>query len=238
MPDTRAVKKPRIGQGMIFDLIRSVSHPRDRALLAVGCFCGLRTSENFGLTWKSYARDHLVVYDTAYEGRLFEGKVKTEDSRARIPIPRRVRTYIEAWRKVCTDTSPNALMFPTEGRLEHRGMTVPFRAKNFFKWRVWPFSDQVGIPRNLCSFQVFRRTLGTDLQKHGTMKDAQAILRHKHIKTTAEVYMDQIPENVRKAIDARTEAIFQQRRKNQRGKSRRVLLTIADRGGGERIVSD
>jgi hypothetical protein len=71
------------------------------------------------------------------------------------------------------------------------------------------------------------------------MKDAQAILRHKHIKTTAEVYMDQIPENVRKAIDARTEAIFKRRRKGkQHGKSRRVLLTIADKGGGERTVTD
>ena len=55
---------------------------------------------------------------------------------------------------------------------------------------------------------MFRRTLGTDLQKHGTMKDAQAMLRHQDIKTTAEVYMDHIPESVRKAIDSRTDAIF------------------------------
>jgi hypothetical protein len=45
------------------------------------------------------------------------------------------------------------------------------------------------------------------------MKDAQAIMRHKHIKTTAEVYMDQIPESVRNAIDGRTDAIFAQRKK-------------------------
>jgi hypothetical protein len=38
------------------------------------------------------------------------------------------------------------------------------------------------------------------------MKDAQAILRHKHIKTTAEVYMDHIPAGVSKAIEARTDA--------------------------------
>ena len=55
--------------------------------------------------------------------------------------------------------------------------------------------------------------------KHGTMKDAQAILRHKHIKTTAEVYMDHIPDSVRKAIDARTEAIFELRGKKRSRKS-------------------
>ena len=58
------------------------------------------------------------------------------------------------------------------------------------------------------------------------MKDAQAIMRHKHIKTTAEVYMDHIPESVRRAIDSRTDAIFALR-KQRRQKSSRVLLNIA-----------
>jgi integrase len=229
MPDTRVVEKPKIEPRMILDLIESIPHPRDRALLAVGCFCGPRTSESFGLTWKSYSVDHLIVYDTAYEGELYVGKVKTEDSRARIPIPQRVRPYIEAWRKVCPDTSPEALMFPAQGHMQNKGKAVPFRAKNFFKWKVWPTADRLGIPRKLCTFQVFRRTLGTDLQEHGTMKDAQAILRHKHIKTTAEVYMDQIPDSVRKAIDARTQAIFDLRGGRGSRKSPRVLLTIADK---------
>jgi integrase len=229
MPDTRVVEKPKIEPRMILDLIETIPHPRDRALLAVGCFCGPRTSESFGLTWKSYSVDHLIVYDTAYEGELYVGKVKTEDSRARIPIPQRVRPYIEAWRKVCPDTSPEALMFAAQGHMQNKGKAVPFRAKNFFKWKVWPTADRLGIPRKLCTFQVFRRTLGTDLQKHGTMKDAQAILRHKHIKTTAEVYMDQIPDSVRKAIDARTQAIFDLRGGRGSRKSPRVLLTIADK---------
>ena len=103
-------------------------------------------------------------------------------------------------------------MFPTQGHVKNKGIAVRFRAKNFFKWKVWPASDTLGIPRNFCTFQVFRRTLGPDLQKHGTMKDAQAIMRHKYIKTTAGVYMDHIPDSVRKAIDARTEAIFELRR--------------------------
>jgi hypothetical protein len=59
------------------------------------------------------------------------------------------------------------------------------------------------------------------------MKDAQAILRHKHIKTTAEVYMDQIPESVRKAIDARTDAIFKLRKSPSNGKSSGVLHNFA-----------
>jgi len=184
-----------------------------------------RTSEDFGLTWKSYAFD--LVYDTAYEGRLYEGKVKTEDSRARIPIPRRIRPYIESWRQVCPDTSPDALMFATKGHLQNIGKMVPFRAQNFFKWKVWPIADKLGIDRKLCTFQVLRRTLGTDLQTHGTMKDAQAILRHNQIKTTAEIYMKHIPESVRKAIDSRTDSVFAKRSKAHSKKSSGVLLGFA-----------
>ena len=51
-----------------------------------------------------------------------------------------------------------------------------------------------------------RRTVGTDLQFHGTLKDAQAALRHKSAKTTANVYMQAVPE--RAALNARTEAVF------------------------------
>jgi integrase len=235
MPDTQTVKKPKTQPELILNLIDAMPHPRDRALLAVGCFCGPRTSEDFGLTWKSYAFDHFIVYDTAYEGQLYEGKVKTEDSRARIPIPRRIRPYIESWRQVCSDTSPDALMFPTKGHLKNAGKMVPFRAKNFFKWKVWPIADKLGIDRSLCTFQVLRRTLGTDLQTHGTMKDAQAILRHKQIKTTAEIYMDHIPESVRKAIDSRTDAVFAKRSKTHSKKSSGVLLGFArDPKGRER----
>jgi len=69
------------------------------------------------------------------------------------------------------------------------------------------------------------------------MKDAQAILRHKHIKTTAEVYMDHIPDGVSRAIDARTEAIFALRKKQQRRKSSGVLLNIAGQSKGKPSVN-
>jgi integrase len=85
---------------------------------------------------------------------------------------------------------------------------VPRQAKNFLKWRIWPIADRLGIPRRLVTFQVMRRTLGTDLQRYGTMKDAQQILRHASIRTTANVYMQQIPASIVAAINSRTRAIL------------------------------
>jgi hypothetical protein len=93
------------------------------------------------------------------------------------------------------------------------GSTIgPRQGRNFLKWRIHPIADKLGIPKKLVTFQVMRRTLGTDMQDHGTMKDAQQILRHASIKTRAEIYMQEIQASVRSAINSRTQAIFSQRK--------------------------
>jgi hypothetical protein len=53
-----------------------------------------------------------------------------------------------------------------------------------------------------------RRTLGTDLQKHGSYKDAQGALRHASIKTTGDVYVQTIEESVLNAMNSRTMGIL------------------------------
>src|SRR5216684_70298 len=212
MPATSPVERPTITPGQINCLIQGIEDPHDLCLMCIGLFCATRTSETFGLQWKSYRGDSLMIHSTAYEGKLYRGQVKTGASRNAIPIPDDIVPIIEAWRRVCPDTSPDALMFPTYGSGERTGTQVPRRAKNFLKWRIHPIADGLKIPRKLVTFQVMRRTLGTDLQEHGTMKDTQAALRHASIKTTADVYVQEIPESVRAAINSRTRAILAKRR--------------------------
>jgi integrase len=102
-------------------------------------------------------------------------------------------------------------MFPTFGRGERTGQEVPRHGKNFLRWRIHPIAEKLGIPTRLVTFQVMRRTLGTDLQKYGTLKDAQRILRHADIKTTGNVYMQAIPASVMQAINKRTKAVLKGR---------------------------
>ncbi len=84
---------------------------------------------------------------------------------------------------------------------------------------------------------VFAVILCTPDMVFSRLKDAQTILRHKHIKTTAEVYMDHIPDSVSRAIEARTDAIFAVRNKRQRRKSTGVLLNIAGQSKGKVSVN-
>jgi integrase len=211
MPQTKEVKRPTMTAKQISDLVNAMEDIHDLCLMSIGLFCATRTSETLGLTWKSYAGDKLIPLNTAFEGRLYEGRLKTRESRNAIPIPEDVIPIIEAWRSVSKNTAPHALMFPTFGRGIRKGEVVPRQGRNFLKWRIHPIADKLGIPRKLVTFQVMRRTLGTDMQGHGTMKDAQQILRHASIKTTAEIYMQEIQASVRSAINSRTRAIFSQR---------------------------
>jgi hypothetical protein len=53
-----------------------------------------------------------------------------------------------------------------------------------------------------------RRTLGTNLQHHGTLKDAQGALRHASIRTTGDVYVQTIEKSVLNAMNSRTLGIL------------------------------
>ena len=85
---------------------------------------------------------------------------------------------------------------------------MPRWGKNFLRWRIRPVAKKLGIPDRLLTFQVMRRTLGTDLQKHGSLKDAQRALRHASIKTTGDVYVQTIEESVLNAMNSRTMEIL------------------------------
>jgi len=61
-----------------------------------------------------------------------------------------------------------------------------------------PLAEDLGIPK--LNFQVMRRTMATQAQKMGSVKDIQAHLRHSRPDTTANEYMQELPESVREMV--------------------------------------
>jgi hypothetical protein len=47
------------------------------------------------------------------------------------------------------------------------------------------------------------------MQKHGTLKDTQSILRHASIQTTGDVYVQRIDQSVIEAMNSRTSAVLE-----------------------------
>jgi integrase len=208
MPQTKPVEKPVMQREQILSLLGAITDLHDLCLLYIGIFCGPRSSEVFGFQWASWNGDSLLPLGTAYEGNLYVGRTKTRQSKAPISVPDQVRPVIEAWKAMCPDTTPDALMFPTFGRGKRKGEAVPRWGKNFLKWRIRPIAQRLGIPDRLVTFQVMRRTLGTDMQQHGTLKDTQGVLRHASIRTTGDIYVQSIDASVRQAVNSRTTAVL------------------------------
>jgi integrase len=77
-------------------------------------------------------------------------------------------------------------MFPAIPRDKHKHQ-IPMRPRNFPQDYMKPLADELEIDRKLITFQVLRRTFGTTMQMHGTMKDVQAHLRHASIATTGNI---------------------------------------------------
>jgi integrase len=209
MPITKLTKKPVLAIDLMLLLLGAMEDLGDLCLMLVGIFSGPRASEAMGFQWKSWTGSSLVPYGTAVEGQFYEGRVKSKASRAPIAVPEPVRPVIEAWRRICLDSSPEALMFPTFGRGKRKGQAVPRHAKNFLTWRVRPIAEKLGIPKHLITFQVMRRSLGTHLSGHGTLKDTQGALRHASITTTGNVYVQVVEENVMRAVNSHATTVLE-----------------------------
>ncbi len=209
MPITKITQKPVLGIDLMLSLLGGIEDLGDLCLMLVAIFSGPRASEAMGFQWKSWSGLSLMPYGTAVDGQLYEGRVKSKASRAPIAVPEPVRPVIEAWRRICPDPSPEALMFPTFGRGKRTGQAVPRHAKNFLRWRVRPIAEKLGIPKHLITFQVMRRSLGTHLSGHGTLKDTQGALRHASITTTGNVYVQVVEENVMRAVNSHATTVLE-----------------------------
>jgi integrase len=194
---------------LMLRLLGAIEDLGDLCLMLIAIFSGPRASEAMGFQWKSWTGVSLMPYGTAVEGQFYEGRLKTKASRSPIAVPEPVRPVIEAWRRICSDPSPEALMFPTFGRGKRTGQAVPRHAKNFLRWRIKPIADRLEIPARLITFQVMRRSLGTHLSGHGTLKDAQGALRHASITTTGNVYVQVVEENVMRAVNSHASTVLE-----------------------------
>ena len=89
------------------------------------------------------------------------------------------------------DISPDAFIFPNaDGGFLH--------VNNYLYRVLKPLAEGLGLEK--LNFQILRRTMATQVQKMGSVKDIQAHLRHSRPDTTAHVYMQGLPESVQQMV--------------------------------------
>jgi integrase len=68
-----------------------------------------------------------------------------------------------------------------------------------YRFRILkPLAEKLGIEK--LNFQIMRRTIATQAQNMGSVKDIQAHLRHSRAYTTANEYAQALPESVHEMV--------------------------------------
>jgi integrase len=189
-------------------LVLSRAKRRDHLLLMLDVTEALRPSELFALRWRSFDNANtLSITETVYR-REIRPYGKTPGSMTKVHLPDGLAEELRHWRMECkkpscrtrdcrkpehTWSSPDAFIFPNAdgGFLD----TANYRSRV-----LKPLADELGIPK--LNFQILRRTMATQAQKLGSVKDIQAHLRHAKADTTANEYMQELPESVVQMVGA------------------------------------
>ena len=95
-----------------------------------------------------------------------------------------------------------------------------------------PLAARLGLPK--LNFQILRRSTATHAQKLGSVKDIQAHLRHSKADTTANEYMQALPESVKQMVGS-VYGMLESSTQPETSSNR--LLPIATKPGGEGAVS-
>jgi integrase len=165
-------------------VLGSLPH-RDLVLLTLEMTDALRPSELFALRCRSFEGSKLTIAETVYTGKIRPWG-KTKRSLGEVHLPEGLADELWLWKQECPDASPQAFIFPnSDGGFMDTG--------NYRNRILTPLAERLGLPK--LNFQVLRRTMATLAQKKGSVKDIQAHLRHAKADTTANVYMQELPES-------------------------------------------
>jgi integrase len=205
-PATRATCKRFLSLDEISRLLDAMEG-RDRQVTRICIVLGLRPGEVFAAKWDDFDAEggRLRIDESAVDSQIKD--TKTPGSRAWVWLPKSIIEELLKWRA----SSVSTLIFPSR-------TARPISTRNFLRRHIWSAAVRAGImqrkpkdwpkgkqwvdPATSVNFRAFRRTCATWFQKVGTAKDIQAQLRHSTPITTLGVYVQELPESVRVAVEA------------------------------------
>jgi len=195
---------PYLSMEEIAELLKAASpfgaQTREYVLLRLILVTGMRPSEVLALRWRNIdltpGNSTVTIDSTVYRGVLRPYTKTTKEGEVqRLVLEELAAQVLTEWSAVCLEKSgadklnPDAFVFPdSEGGFLHVG--------NYLHRTLQPLARQAKIKTPL-TFQVLRRTVATWAASLGSMKDTQAILRHKTMQMTTNVYTQIIAASVR-----------------------------------------
>ena len=198
--------KPFLRPKQFDALIELIQEPYATMVYVAVC-TGLRVSELIGLRWRNVYAASIMIDERYCRGDW--GEPKSEASNATIPVNQKVIERIHRLRdltvevkagrgtrryRVVKSCEPHDLVFQS---LIKGG---PMRDNNILVRHIKPPARVLGI--GWVNWQVLRRSYATWLRMVGTdPRDRQTLMRHSRFATTAEIYEQDLPESLRRAVD-------------------------------------
>jgi len=121
---------------------------RERLIVRLAIFAGMRPGEIFGLKWRHVRDDCAVI-----EQRLYRGKIntpKTHRSVRTAAFTPNIVSEIAEWKTLCPSSQPDAWVFPSER------LVTPLDKANWWLRDMKPKLEPLGL--QWATFQVMRRT--------------------------------------------------------------------------------
>ncbi|WP_263418100.1 site-specific integrase [Terriglobus albidus] len=132
----------------------------------------------------------MNITETVYRGKL-RPYGKTPGGLTKVFLPDGLAAELRARKTECGDVSPDDFIFPdAEG--------VFLLVTNYRHRVLKRLAERLGIEK--LNFQILRRTKATQAQNMGSVKDIQAHLRQTRPDTTANEYMQALPESVQQRV--------------------------------------
>ena len=194
LPETKPVNKRFLTLNEIAVVLGKLPF-RESFIFRVSLVLGLRPAELLALRWNDIQGHGLRLDESTIDGKLYP-RLKTAGSRGYVALPASLLHDFEEWRGQQKPKDENAFVFPnSKGRVFHldtyRARVLRPQLKEIAKEGI------AGV-----DFRACRRTCATHLSQHGSIKEVQAHLRHSRAITTLEVYIQEIPREVRAAVEA------------------------------------
>jgi integrase len=172
-----------------------VDHVDCQLVLALSCFLGLRPGEVAGLRWEDFDSENVHIRRSVVNGNI--GTPKTLESVASLPLIDQVRVPLELWRVKCANRSEGFVFESRNGTpVELHNLTfrviIPHVEGEGICIRCKRIPDASGVAWK--GLYAGRRGACTAVIEAtgGNYAVAQALLRHKSMKTTLDVYKKQI----------------------------------------------
>lgn len=165
---------------------------RDALILRMYLVLGLRARELFALRRDDLEADRIRIDESLDAHNVFHSP-KTAASKSWLWMPEGLAADVWRWAGEVEDQSERAILFTARNG-------SPVRSELWRKRVLQVAARSVGMEG--VTIHALRRTCATILKQDGDLKDVQSHLRHSRPDITADVYIAEIPEQVRVAVAA------------------------------------